>query len=329
VEYLFVETKQRFTTLAKGDVDVLFAASTYTFERQIFEPTTKRSFSFSTPYLHNGMMFAGRSDFVPCADNLNVTSGACQDTKICILDGTTHRQVVERILPDASIVIAPTYDAFRQIFTDGGCNVLAGEQVDLFLDPDEQSSLGDYVFGSNVHSKEPIALVTRDDDLQFSSFCDWIVQSLFSAEEVRRSGSSTSLSDLPTPSVFGEQYEFMFQDAFAVVGDYASIYKRHLERYVPRSDANRVNMGNSPAMFAIPFGNLKPDIVPNISGGTLEAIRNRGHLRCGITQAAIFAEFTDGEWSGLDVSFCEVSLLFLSDQIGICLRLSFFQCSHV
>jgi ABC-type amino acid transport substrate-binding protein len=299
-----VETKQRFSTLAKGEVDILFAATTNTLERQVFEPTTQQSFSFSTPYLHNGVIFAGRPDYVPCADNLNVTSGGlCQDTKICVLDGTTHREVVGRVLPDASVVIAPTFDSLRQIFMDGGCNVLAGEQFELFFDQDEL--LGDYVFGSNVHSKEPLALVTRDDDHQFSSFCNWIVQSLFSAEEVRNSGSATSLSDLPTPSVFGEQYEFMFQDAFAVVGDYDQIYKRHLERYVPRSAANRINMGDSPAMFPIPFGNLKPDTVPNISGGTLESIRHRGHLRCGITQAAIFAEFKDGEWSGLDVSFCE------------------------
>ena len=90
-----------------------------------------------------------------------------------------------------------------------------------------------------------------------------------------------------------------------MVGDYGSIYERHLEAYVPRSTANRINAGESPAMYALPFGNLKPDLVPGVSGGTLEAIRKRGHLRCGITQAAIFAEFVDGSWRGLDVSFCE------------------------
>lgn len=305
MEYIFVEAKDRFLALSNGKLDVLLAITTHTMERQLYEPTTKRGYSFSKPYLHNGVMFAGRPDYVQCADSSNVTSGICQGTKICVMDGTTHRSVLANVLPAASVVIAPTFAAYQQIFRDGGCNVLAGEQIDLLTGNEADILSGDFVLGSTVHSKEPIALVTRDDDLLFSDFCNWMLHALITAEEVRTSGASTSLSDLPTPTFFGDAFTYMFHDAVTLVGDYGQIYERHLEKYVPRSEANRINHGISPAMFAVPFGNLQPDVVPNVSGGKLEEVRDRGHLRCGISPGAFFAEFDGSTWTGLDVSFCQ------------------------
>ena len=282
-------------------------------ERQVFEPTTKRGYAFSKPYLYNGLMFAGLQPYLECAETLNVSSGICQETRICVLDGTTHRATVATVLPTASIITAPTIEAFQQIFSDGGCNVLAGEKMDLLMGHQQDVKSGEFVLGSNMFSKEPIALVTRNEDQQFSDFCNWIIQALMTAEELRAGGPSTSLSDLPTPSVFGESFGYMFYDAVSLVGDYGQVYERNLEQYVPRSGANRINSGDSPAMFAVPFGNLQPDVVPNVSGGTLGAIRDRGYLSCGISPGAIFAEFDGSEWSGLDVSFCKALSAALFD----------------
>ena len=182
-----------------------FASPTFFF---VHQPTSQSGFSFSTPYLHNGVMFAGRSNHTTCVENLDVSTEGCEGVKICVLDGTTHRAVVEELIPTASIVIAPTFDAFRQIFQDGGCTVLAGEQVEIGMQ--QQEKFGeDYVLGSKTHSKEPIAIVTRNNDPQWSDFCNWILQALFSAEEVRGSGSKTSLSDLPVAPFFGDEFAYM------------------------------------------------------------------------------------------------------------------------
>lgn len=158
--------------------------------------------------------------------------------------------------------------------------------------------------GEAVHSKEPLAIVTRANDSQFSDFVNWVLQSIMAAEELRNSGGS--LADLPTPSYFGDRFKFMFHDAVAVVSDYGALYERHLQKYYPRSDANRINVDTA-AMFALPFGKLRPDTLPIVSSDTLGKIRSRGFLKCGITSAVIFAEFDTSinEWTGLDVDFCK------------------------
>jgi ABC-type amino acid transport substrate-binding protein len=179
--------------------------------------------------------------------------------------------------------------------------VIAGEQFDVAR---IERMFGDSVVGQGVHSKEPIAIVTRTDDRQFSDFVNWVLQSIMAAEELRNNGGN--IAELPTHTYFGEGLEFMFHDAVAVVSDYGALYTRHLEQFYPRPDANRINV-NTGAMFALPFGNLSPKALPNVSGGTLSAIRDRGFLKCGINDAAVFAEFdtTQNEWIGLDVDFCK------------------------
>ena len=164
--------------------------------------------------------------------------------------------------------------------------------------------LADYEVGSAVHSKEPLAIVTRTDDEQFSDFINWVLQSIIAAEELR--DNTGSIADLPTHAYFGDRHELMFHDAVAVVSDYGALYLRHLEPYYPRSDVNRINV-NTGAMFALPFGNLSPSMLPTVSGGTLSVIRERGYLKCGISNLAIFAELdpVKNEWTGLDVDFCK------------------------
>lgn len=147
--------------------------------------------------------------------------------------------------------------------------------------------------------------MTRDGDAEFSDFVNWIVQSLIAAEE---QGITQSNADSFTEStLFGEDYQDMFIDAIRAVGNYAEMYERNLEPIIPRAAANTLNQGDTGLVYAFPFG--KPAIngpVP-VSGGTLETIVSRGHLRCGITRRAVFAVFDNGdqEWRGLDVDFCK------------------------
>ena len=115
VKYVFVEPMKRFEVLASGEVDILLGATTANYQRQLFEPSTKQSFAFSTPYLINGLIFGGRPEYLECADTLNLTE-TCQDSlTVCVLRESTHVDVVKELLPSASIVEAPTYDAHLQV----------------------------------------------------------------------------------------------------------------------------------------------------------------------------------------------------------------------
>jgi ABC-type amino acid transport substrate-binding protein len=271
--------------------------------------TTQTGFTFSSPYLLNGLMFAGIPEAVACADNQDLSGEGCEDVKICVVDGSTHISIVQNLIPGASIVTAPTVASFYQNFRDGACSVLAGEQFDVAEQTVKNKGyIGNYQLGSIVYSKEPIAFVTRSDDPEFSDFVNWILHGLFAAEETGVTMDAAKFSNLPSGAVFGEAYRYMFLDAVSAVGNFGEIYERHLEPLVPRSPGNMINVGGSPLMSAYPFGSLESgdDTQPPTAGGTIDEIKKRGFLACGVTRAAIFAEFnsTTRTYSGLDVSFC-------------------------
>jgi len=156
-----------------------------------------------------------------------------------------------------------------------------------------------------VYSKEPLALVTRNGDAEFSDFVNWIVQALMAAEEQDITQSTAGAFTQST--LFGEEYQDMFINAIEAVGNYAEVYDRNLEAIIPRASINTINQGDTGLVYALPFGAFTIEGPGPSSGGTLDTIIQRGHLRCGITRRAVFAEFdTDGqEWRGLDVDFCK------------------------
>jgi general L-amino acid transport system substrate-binding protein len=264
VQYVNLEVSDRFVALDGEEIDLLLAITTQNMQRNVYEPSTLKGYTFSTPYLVNGLIFAGLPEYLECLEgplDANVTAAtSCEEAKICVLDGTTHKDIVLQKLPElaiGSVVTPSTLELFYDHFINGDvCNILAGEQFDLSEEILRKKRYsGPYQVGSQVLSKELISMVTRDDDPEWSDFVNWILQALMSAEELRIfSGSSNDVSpsELETTLAFGKRFEFMFQDAFFVVGDYGQIYAKHLESLVPRSDANQINLGGeTPGMYAI------------------------------------------------------------------------------
>jgi hypothetical protein len=139
-----------------------------------FKATSKAGLSFSVPYLYDGLTFAGQPDFVDCADRLD---NSCAGLRTCVVDGTTHADTVAKIIPSATINKLPSQvDAFRSFILafdepNRGCNVLAGGQFGVAEVAVRRHSTFSQKFkaGFNLHSREPLALVTRDGDPIWSS----------------------------------------------------------------------------------------------------------------------------------------------------------------
>jgi hypothetical protein len=168
---------------------------------------------------------------------------------------------------------------------------------------------GDYGYGASVWSKEPLSIVTRNDDLVFSDFVNWVLESLIAAEENKISQDLASPTAIPSTNVFGESFKDMFSNAVGAVGNYGEMYSRHLESLVPRAAVHTVNDGSTGRIYAFPFGGLDKTNGPGPTpGGTLESILRRGYLRCGVSERIIFAQFetSDGKMKGFDVDFCKV-----------------------
>lgn len=307
LEFVTMTAFDRFTELANEAYDVLLHTTTHTMERNLYEPTTQQGFAFSVPYLYDGLQLGGDPAFVACAENATLTQQACSgDLVICVQDGTTHMDVLTQLLPGVPLIAAIDLETMVQNFAAGFCNIVAGEQYSIAESVlRQQGYIGGYALGDLLHSKEPFCLVTRNDDVEWSDFVNWVLQSLLAAEEEGITQTTANIID-PT-EVFGDPYQLAFRNAVRAVGNFAEIYQRTLEPILPRPSINQINVGDSGLLYSHPFGSLSGVGSGTTDGGTLAAIQQRGFLKCGISTRVIFANFdeTSQEWDGFDVDYCK------------------------
>lgn len=87
-------------------------------------------------------------------------------------------------------------------------------------------------------SRSSIALVTREDDAQWSDFVFWIVSCTFFAEE--RAITKARSTDMPLVNFFGSNLTGMFQHAISAVGNYGEMFNRTVK--IPRQMRNKLNV---------------------------------------------------------------------------------------
>lgn len=270
----------------------------------VLKATTGTGFSFSIPYYYSGLAFAGLPEPTTCTDTK--PSMNCSSATFCVIEGTTYDPIIREMFPSSRFSSHATSEDMYQAFTDGLCNVLTGNPIDL-AEPSIRNTgyTGEYVFGESLHSKEPLALVTRDGDPKWSDFVNWVIESLFASEE-KEYTQLTSLESYEKTNLFGERFSDMFVDVLYTVGNYAELYDRHFENVLPRTEVNRLNIGQTGLMYSIPFGNIETETQAPLPGSTISEIKARGRLRCGVSLRAIFAIYDNAteSWSGFDVDFC-------------------------
>lgn len=240
IVYTDLPASERFEALDNGNVDVLSRLTTVTLSRDINEPSTGVGFSFSQPYFYDGLTFGGIPPFAGCADRLDVTSISCRDLLVCVNQGTTFESRLQTLFPERFIVPRQSGELTVEALVSGQCNVIAGGVVDVSLTNIRSAGYqGPYQTGSNRYSKDPLALVTREDDPMWSNFVFWIVTAIFYAEE--QGITQQDADSLPTVTLFGPLYFGMFRRAVEAVGNYGEIYARQAQADVPRGGLNELN----------------------------------------------------------------------------------------
>ena len=218
---------------------------------------------------------------------------------------------VSDLFPPKNIVPFDSFDGIIKAFKDGTCNVLAGERFSINRETLEGwypswNSTG-YQLGNNTFSKDPIAIVTREGDVQWSELVNLIVNSLLVAEKqnvTMKTAKAFSTTALVDPAI-----KDMMVRAIDAVGNYGEMYARHLESLVPREPVHNINIGGSEStglLYDHPFGDMTNIGLDMMINGTLEQIRNRHHLRCGVTILAGFGEpwESGNNYRGLDADYC-------------------------
>lgn len=178
---------------------------------------------------------------VTCADILDTTSEECLDLKICILSGTTTLTLFRARFAGRFIVPQQTLEEVVAGLTTGACNVIAGGTTEVSETGVRNNGYtGPYEEGQNQFSKEPLAIVTRQDDPQFTAFVNWIVSATFYADE--KGITQATAGEMPFTNLFGPVYGRMLIDAIQAVGNFGEIYERNLQAIVPRKGQNSANV---------------------------------------------------------------------------------------
>ena len=199
------------------------------------------------------------------------------------------------------------------VFLNAGvCNVVAGETA--FVLVAYVCFLGftgpKYEISKILHSKEPLAALNYQYERVWSKFLLWVFNTLVQAEEL---GIIKSMaSSMASIDVFSENFRHMFQNAVGANGNFGEIYNKNLEDVLPRGNGmNRANR-NSGMIYSFPFGNNQTQGPEPSVGGTIDTIRKRVSLNCGVS---LFPGFVDNEYgtlTGMEVDICRgiVAALF-------------------
>ncbi len=161
-----------------------------------------------------------------CANEIETTSGVCKHVTICVNNGTTTVDVARQYFVESHIITKSTVHQVIECLVRGEANVIAGDGFDTAANTVRQFNYSKpYETASSLFSRENFAIVTRQDDSQWSSFVFWVVTAALYAEE--QSISQASANSMPLVNLFGSSFTSMLQHSIGAVGSYSDIYERN------------------------------------------------------------------------------------------------------
>jgi ABC-type amino acid transport substrate-binding protein len=268
--------------------------------------------------------------------------------------------------PGSVIVPYNGTDTLLQHMWKQTCNVVAGEPLFLlkvklpYFNATIQQPLPDYDYntthpqpwklGSRILSKEPLAVVTLNDDPHWSALANVMVNAFIIAEAYNitklNAPDMATLFRKPThahttqTSPDEQQLASLLVSLIATFGNQGDLYRQQIETQIPRGHAlNRPydKYQSTGLLYSLPFGVLDDYDRSPIVNGTLDTILHRGYLICGlqpsrgpafVRKAAndtvnITTSTTTAtahqEWAGFDVEICRgiAGSLFAGDKSKI------------
>ena len=339
IEKIGVTGANRFEMLQGRSVDLLLSRDTHTLEREVLEESTGVGFTFSvsvcncshdvhfilsyfisqysypsfcsfkSPYYYDGMSYMGDKLHVECAEK-EKRFGECASLLICVYRESTSYDYLHSFFPsDFYISMASSADA-NEMLLNGTCTVITGDKLRL-LDRLSSEELKDknYTVGEELKTKEPLAIVTRKGDREFSDVINWVLQSLFYGEEQDLTRDSTLCQNNTSLEDRTEAADLNYLNAVHCMGNYGDIlYNGGLKDY--HRGMNQINNGSSGMLYAIPFGDIENDdedsVAVSNNGTCLCHIRDAAKLNCGVVVPEDFAGDVTNSNNivGMSVDYC-------------------------
>jgi general L-amino acid transport system substrate-binding protein len=234
VKYTPLSTKDRFTALRSGEIDVLSRNSTWTLARD-----TSLGLNFAAVNYYDGQGFMVRKSLkINSALELNGAS-------VCTQTGTT----TELNLADYfrankmkyEVLALATGDETIKAYDGGRCDVFTTDVSQLYAERLKLTNANDHIILPEIISKEPLGPVVRHGDDQWFDLVKWTHFAMINAEELGLSSKTVDealKSDKPdikrlvgTEGNYGEQLGVTKDWVVRIVkhvGNYGEVFERNV-----------------------------------------------------------------------------------------------------
>jgi general L-amino acid transport system substrate-binding protein len=262
VEFVPLNSQQRFSALQAGEVDILARNTTWTLTRD-----ASLGFNFTTITYYDGQGF-----LVP--KKIKVTSAKqLKNATICTQSGTTNEKNVADYFKGLGIpvktVVFESFEASFKAFFSGRCQAFTTDTSALAgLRNKEAPNPDDYEILPELISKEPLAPLVRRGDDEWFAIVKWVPNALLEAEEfgITRANADDLKANSKDPQQMrllgtgddlgkplGLDKDWSYR-AVKAVGNYGEIFDRNVGAKsalkLPRGSNNLWNKGG--LMYGLP-----------------------------------------------------------------------------
>lgn len=234
VEYIPLSSKQRFTALQSGEIDVLARVTTETLSRDGL------GIDFVGVNYYDGQGFMVRKDLgVKSAKEL---SGAA----VCSNTGTTTETNMADYFHANGMEFKPVIfeksDEVKAAYEAGRCDVYSSDASGLYVQRSRLKNPQNHIILPEIISKEPLAIAVREGDDKFADIARWSLRCSLNAEELevnqanveemKKSTDPKIKRLLGVDSDLGEKALGLSNDwcakQIAAVGNYGEIFETYL-----------------------------------------------------------------------------------------------------
>ena len=239
VKFTPTTSKERFTALQSGEVDLLARNTTWTFSRDV-----NLGFEFTGVNYYDGQGFMVPKD-------LGVSSALELDgASVCIATGTTTELNLADFFRangmEFESVVIETADEARQAYDSGSCDVYTTDASGLAALRTTLTDPNAHVILPEIISKEPLGPLVRHGDNQWGDIVRWVMNVMIIAEELGISSENVAnMRNSTNPEVrrllgiegnLGEQLGLdanWAENIIASVGNYSESFERNIGAQTP------------------------------------------------------------------------------------------------
>lgn len=176
VDYVPLSSKQRFTALQSGEIDVLARVTTETLSRDGL------GIDFIGVNYYDGQGFMVRKDLG--VSSVKELSGA----SVCSNTGTSTETNMADYFNANGMEFKPVIfeksDEVKAAFEAGRCDVYSSDASGLYVQRSRMKDPSAYVILPEIISKEPLAIAVREGDDKFADIARWSLNCALNAEEL-------------------------------------------------------------------------------------------------------------------------------------------------